>query len=173
MRLLLAAPLLFAFTLCGSCGYHVSGRGDVLPKSIGTIAVSSFGNATIRYKLTDRLPAAITREFIARTRYRVVADPKEADAVLTGTILNFFTSPTVFDPATGRASVVQVSVYIRMELRDRVSGAVLYSQPGREFRQRYEISTDQGTYFEESDVALERVSRDVARTLVSAVLEAF
>jgi hypothetical protein len=42
-----------------------------------------------------------------------------------------------------------------------------------EFRQRYEIAIDQTQYFEESDIALERLSRDVARTLVSSVLEAF
>jgi hypothetical protein len=42
-----------------------------------------------------------------------------------------------------------------------------------EFRQRYEIAIDPNAYFEESDMALERLSRDVARTVVSAVLEAF
>ena len=42
-----------------------------------------------------------------------------------------------------------------------------------EFRERYEISVDQKAYFEESDPALERLSRNVARTLVSAILENF
>jgi hypothetical protein len=42
-----------------------------------------------------------------------------------------------------------------------------------EFRQRYEISVDQLAYFEESDVALARLSQDVARTLVSSILENF
>jgi hypothetical protein len=42
-----------------------------------------------------------------------------------------------------------------------------------DFRQRYEIAVDQTAYFEESDVALDRLSRDVARALVSSVLEAF
>jgi hypothetical protein len=42
-----------------------------------------------------------------------------------------------------------------------------------EVRQRYEIAIDQDAYFEESDIALERLSRDVARAVVSGVLEAF
>ena len=42
-----------------------------------------------------------------------------------------------------------------------------------EVRQRYEISVDQLQYFEESDIALDRVSREVARSVVSAILEAF
>ena len=42
-----------------------------------------------------------------------------------------------------------------------------------EFRERYEVSVDPSAYLEESDAALTRLSRDVARTVVSAVLERF
>lgn len=155
------------------CGYSVAGRSDLLPDTIQTIAVPAFGNLTTRYKLSDRLPAAITREFITRTRYQVVSEPDDADAVLQGAVTNYISFPTIFDQATGRASGVQMSVYLQISLVDRSSGAVLYTQPNMEFRQRYEISTDQIAYFEESDVALTRLSQDVARTLVSSILEYF
>ena len=39
------------------------------------------------------LPSAIGREFIARTRYRVVANPNEADAILTGAVTNVMSAP--------------------------------------------------------------------------------
>ena len=81
--------------------------------------------------------------------------------------------PNVSDPATGRATSVQVSVFLQLSLLDRKSGKVLFNRPSMEFRTRYEISVDQSAYFEESDVALDRLSREVARTVVSAVLEAF
>jgi hypothetical protein len=42
-----------------------------------------------------------------------------------------------------------------------------------EFRERYEISVDQRAYFDESDAALDRLTEDVARTMVSAILEKF
>jgi len=58
-------------------------------------------------------------------------------------------------------------------LTDRSDGKVLFSRPNLEVRERYEISVDAKTYFEESDVAMERLSRDVARSVVSAVLENF
>jgi len=81
-----------------ACGYHVSGRADLLPMNIKTIAVPAFSNITTRYQLARPLPEDITREFISRTRYRVVADPAQADAVLTGGLLNFVAFPTTFDP---------------------------------------------------------------------------
>jgi hypothetical protein len=159
--------------LCAGCGYSVAGRADTLPKNIKTIAVPAFQNATARYRLTERLPAAITHELIARTRYNVVADPDGADAVLTGTVNKYFAYPTTLDPASGRASAVQVSVYLTVTLTDRATGKVLYTRKDFEARERYEISTDQRAYLEESDAAMDRLSRDVARMVVSAVLENF
>ena len=66
---LFAVCATMAALLAPGCGYHVSGHADTLPKTIKTIAIPAFSNATIRYRLTERLPAAITREFIGRTRY--------------------------------------------------------------------------------------------------------
>ena len=160
----------FAFACCG---YHVAGTTDVLPKNVKTIAIPAFGNVTTRYKISELLAAAITREFISRTRYQIVADPNAADAVLTGTVVNFFAYPTTFDPKTGRAAGVQAIVMMQVTLRDRVSSAVLFDRPHMEFRQNYEISIDPKAYFDESEVAMDRLSHDVARSVVSAVLENF
>jgi hypothetical protein len=171
-----ARPLL-ALALClmplASCGYHVSGKADLLPKRIRTIAIPAFGNATTRYKLSERLTSALTREFISRTRYRIVADPNQAEAILTGAVINFFSYPTIFDPASGRASSVQAVVILQVTLTDRSNSAVLFTRPNFEVRERYEISVDPRAYFEESDAAMDRLSHDVARSLVSAVLENF
>lgn len=93
--------------------------------------------------------------------------------MLTGAVVNYMSFPNVSDPRSGRATGVQVSVYLQVTLTERASGKVLYTRPNLEFRQRYEIAVDQAAYFEESDIALDRLSRDVARTLVSSVLEAF
>jgi outer membrane lipopolysaccharide assembly protein LptE/RlpB len=164
--------LLSALGLTG-CGYHVGGKADLLPKTVRTIAIPTFGNVTTRYKISDRLSSAISREFLTRTRYQVVADPNDADATLRGTVLNYIAFPTVVDKVTGRAAGVQVSVVLQVTLTDRASGKVLFTRANMEVRERYEISIDQTQYFEESETALERLSRDVARTIVSAVLSGF
>jgi hypothetical protein len=156
-----------------SCGYHVAGHADLMPKTIKTIAIPAFGNVTTRYKLARRLPADITREFLSRTRYAIVTDPNQADAVLTGAVLNFAAYPTVSDPVSGRATGAQAVVTLQLTLTNRATGAVLFSRPSVEFRERYEISIDPKAYFDESGTAMDRLSRDVARNVVSAVLENF
>lgn len=169
VRAVLAAclPLLLS-----ACGYHVAGRGDMLPASIKTIAVPAFGNVTTRYRLAEQLPAEIARELISRTWYRVVSDPDQADAVLTGAVINYSAYPVVLDPATSRATGLQAIVQLQVTLTDR-SGAVIFTRPNMEVKERYEISIDPKVYFDESEAAMLRLSRDVARSVVSAVLENF
>jgi hypothetical protein len=170
MKMLCTAALLL---LAGSCGYHTAGHADLIPKTIHTIAIPAFTNATTRYKLTDQLPEAIAREFISRTRYRIVPDPLMADAVLEGTVLGYTSFPTVFDPVTSRASAVELHVTMRLNLKERATGKSLYSRPNYEVRERYQISVDPTAFFEESDSALARASQQTSRQVVSSILENF
>ena len=167
-----APAAVLALALAG-CGYHLAGRGDILPKTARTIAVQPFGNATVRYKLARLLPADISRELISRTRYRVVEDPSQADLVLTGTLGNFSAYPIIYDTATARATTVQAIINVQVRLTERATGKVIWERPNAEFRERYEISIDPAAYFDESGTAMERVSKDVARGVVSTILNAF
>jgi outer membrane lipopolysaccharide assembly protein LptE/RlpB len=153
------------------CGYHVSGHGDMLPKTIQTIAIPAFSNRTPRYKLARTLPTDIGRELLARTKYKIIADPNQADAVLAGTVHNFVAYPTI--SANGRSTVVEAVVTLNLTLTNRATGEVLYTRAGAEFRERYEISTNPSAYFDESGTAMERLSKSVARSVVSAILEKF
>ena len=155
------------------CGYHLAGRGDILPKTAQTVAVLPFGNATVRYKLARLLPADVSRELISRTKYKLVEDSNQADLVMTGSLTNFAAYPITYDSVTGRATAAQAIVMVQIKLVNRADGKVVFEKPGLEFRERYEISVDPAAYFDESGTAMERVSKDVARGVVSAILNAF
>ena len=77
-----------AVALAG-CGYHVGGQTNLLPKELHTIAMPQFGNVTVQPKLAGYMSEAVAREFISRTKYAMVADPKQADATLTASIVNY------------------------------------------------------------------------------------
>ncbi len=156
-----------------SCGYRFAGTADALPKTVHTVSIPAFTNLTTRYKLTDQLPEIIAREFITRTRYRVVSDPNTADAVLRGAVSNYTFYPTIFDPATGRAAFAELHVTLSVTLTERATGKVLFSRPNFDVRETYQISPNESQYFEESDPALKRAGQQVARSIVSAVLENF
>jgi len=151
----------------------VGGQASRLPPHVTVLAVPAFSNQTSWMRLEQRLTAAVMQEFIHRTRYQMVGTEEGADAVLRGTVLTATTAPVLFDPTTGRASAVQVTVTVAVELRDLRDQQVLYANPNYVFQEQYEITGDLDSFFEERQPALARLARDFAATLVSTVLENF
>jgi outer membrane lipopolysaccharide assembly protein LptE/RlpB len=167
-----AAALLLAGFAAG-CGYHVAGRAAGLPAGWKTIAVPAFVNRTHRYRIEQRLTQAVIRELLARTSYRIVQDEGSADAVLRGEVTGIEANAVLFDTQTGRATTMLVTLHVKAELIDRETSRVIYQNPDFVFRDEYEISSDPKSFFEEEDPALDRMARDFAASLVSAVLEKF
>jgi hypothetical protein len=168
------AWLLVASAGLSGCGYHVAGQANLVPKTVHTIAIPPFENATVRYKLTDLLPEDIGREFISRTKYEVISDPTQADAVLRGTVINYLAYPTLIDQTTGRTSGLQIIVRLAVTLTERSTGKVIFTRPYFESHERYELAvTNNLQYFDESGSAVERLSKDVARDVVTSILDNF
>ena len=171
---MLPARLLIAgLLLTGACGYHRAGRGARIPSHVKTIAVPVFESQSTRFRIEQRLAAALTREFLERTRFAVTAYREQADAVLEGTVLNAISRPVAFDPNTGRATTLQLIVTARIDFRDRETGDSIFSNPRYIFREQYQIDPNVAALFEEDEAALERIARDMAQTLVSEILENF
>lgn len=168
-RMMAVIPALLA----AGCGYHIAGKANLLPANIHTIAVAPWGNISVRYRLSNYLAASVSRELIARTRYRLVTDTSKADVVLYGSIANMQQGGSpLYDAATQRTTAGNVVVYLQFKLVDR-SGKVLIDKPGLVYQQPYEISIDPRQYFDESDAAFQRLSTGVAKSIVSAMLEQF
>lgn len=168
---------LCSLCLCGvftsGCGYHVAGQGTQLPTTMKVIAVPAFRNETPRFKAEQVLTQAVVHELLSRTKYRIQPKVQGSDAVLSGTVIQFWTTPVVVEPSVGRTIAVNVSLRVRVKLTDNRTGKVLYDNPGVTFTDTYEISGDAATYFEESGPAVQRLSRSFAASLVSSILEAF
>jgi len=156
-----------------ACGYKLAGKADNLPRQLKVIAIPAFENKTPWMRLEQKLTSAVMEEFIARSRYRIVGQPEEADAVLRGVVESVFSAPVIFDPDTGRATHVLITVRVGVTLRDRRTQKVLFAEPEFVFREQYEITGDLDSFFEERAPALDRLARDFAATLVSAILENF
>jgi outer membrane lipopolysaccharide assembly protein LptE/RlpB len=167
------ATYLLLTLACGGCGYHVAGRAANLPSQWKTIAIPAFKNDTTRYRIEQRFTEALIREFLTRTRYRIVQDPSSADAVLTGEVLSIETSPVLFEATTGEVTTMLVTVHTKVQLVDNNTQKSVYSNNDMVFRDQYQISSNVSTFFEEQDPALDRMSRDFASHLVADVLENF
>jgi outer membrane lipopolysaccharide assembly protein LptE/RlpB len=178
------------------CGYHVAGHSDMLPKAIHVIAVPTMENKTSTFKIEQQLTAATVHEFLAKTTYKIVSDPDGGDAVLTGKVLGMEVVPLLFQSTpnqpTGsqtqaQATAMMVTMRCEVTLRERDNDKVLYHTDNFVFRNEYQLGSAQTTsssgggpsftkaqvesFFQEGQPALERMSKDFASRLVSAVTE--
>lgn len=168
---MLAAALLI---LSGStsCGYTLVGQGDFLPDYIRVVAIPTFANSTPRFELEVRITDAVTREFVSRGRYRVVGDASGADAVLQGEILAFDVRPIGLNREEA-ANTWQVTVRARVTFTDLVANKVLFSNSAFLYQDQFEFpDTAQGAVDIEVG-AIDEISEEFARAVVSSILEGF
>ena len=163
----------FCLLLFPACGYHVAGTASRLPPDVKIIAVPAFKNLSSTFRIEQQVTSAVTREFLERTKFRILPNPGDADAVLRGTIKDVRAHAITFDVNTGRATSLQVQVTAEVKLEDVHSHKLLFSNSNYVYREEYQVSESSSALFEEDKPALDRLSRDLARTLVTDILENF
>ena len=177
-RLLTFAFCLLPFALTASaCGYALAGRGSFLPDYIRTIGVPTFTNRTTVFNLETMLTQKVRSEFIGRGKYQTLPESIGVDALLTGEVTSVQIVPSSFNSAqlATRYSIIMTA---RIELKDMKANKVLWENAGVTFREEYDATggksvVDPAAFFQQDSTALERMSTAVARTIVSAILEAF
>jgi Lipopolysaccharide-assembly len=161
--------VLYVALSCG-CGYHVAGKASAIPQNIDSIAIPIFVSRVPKYRLEQRLTAAVVDEFIARTHYRVT-DASSAKSLLSGEVTEFRADPVLF--AGGAGSTFLVTVRMRISLKDLSTNKLLFENNNFYFREEFQISPDFREFFPEEGPALDRLAKEFSRTLVSTILESF
>jgi hypothetical protein len=173
--LLLVALAALATT---SCGYSLAGRGAFLPESVKTIGIPLFVNRTPFFQIEQVLTQKVRSEFIGRGKYKVLPQATDVDAVVQGEITSMSILPTSFDQQQ-QASQYVITLVARMELRDLKANRVIWQNPSLVFRDEYQLTSgnssisDPTAFLGQEGNAVERLGNDFARTVVSAILEAF
>lgn len=176
VRLLVLGTALALMAPLSGCGYSLAGRGSFLPEYIRTIGIPMFGNLSSLPDVDRILTERVRNEFINRGRYRVVTERTGVDAVLVGDVTSVTFTPAAFTQQQ-QASRYALVLTARIEFTDLKENKVLWQNPAIQFREEFEVSSntaaDVSTFFGQNADALQRVSTEFARTIVSAILEAF
>jgi hypothetical protein len=177
-RCVTVVVVLVAALAASGCGYALAGRGSFLPMDIQVVGVPPLVNNSTFFQVEQILTEKIRTEFIGRGRYRVIPVPEGADAVVTGTVTSISVQPIGFTDQQ-LASRYQFSVTMNVEFTDARTNQVLWSNRSLTFREEYELSTrsnvalEGGTFLSQERSSFDRIADDVARTVVTAILEAF
>jgi len=176
-RALWSVVLALAVLTQSGCGYSLAGRGSFLPAYIKRIGIPLFTNSTTVFDLDRRVTDKVRSEFIGRGKWTVVPDQTGVDGLLSGTITGVTLTPVAFNnqqQATRYALAMTGSV----EFKDMQTNKTLWSNSAMSYREEFDVPASQNTldtqtYFGQDANALDRLSNEFARALVSALLEAF
>ena len=165
IRVCAIAALLLA---CG-CGYRVQSSVRGLPEGIGSLGIPTFKNLSSQFKLEQRVTGAVLKEFTTRTRVPVNSAGSGVDAVLLGEIRSLSSSPVTFGTGTfGSAFLITVQLSAKLvRVKDK---KVIWENANFLYRERYVLNSKLTDFFSEENPALDRMARDFAASLVSAVL---
>ena len=177
VRALYGLAVLLGLATMPGCGYALAGRGSFLPSYIRVIGVPTFANRTTIFNLETLLTEKVRAEFIGRGKYQILPSPDGVDALLTGEVTGVSIQPSSFSN-NQIASRYTLTMSARIELKDMRENKILWENPSVFFRQDYEATsgtsaTDPTAFFQNDLNALDRMSSEFARTIVSAILEAF
>jgi hypothetical protein len=171
------APLAGLALVAGGCGYSLAGRGSFLPGYVQTIGVPMFGNRTPYSPLEQVFTEKVRIEFQGR-RYQVVPSDTGVDAVVRGDITNVSAAPVGFNQSQ-QASRYRFTVMVAVSLADVREKKTLWENPALTFSDEYELANSgslglgAATFIDQERAAVDRLSSDFARSVVSAILEAF
>lgn len=168
---LLLYLLLFFSGILTSCGYRVA-QENRLDLGFSSVAVVPLTNLTTTFQVEQRLTRALTRKIVEKTSWKLRSDPNLADAVLEGAISEIRVSPVTFGQGSFGNNFL-VTMIVRIQLRERESGDILFSNERYIFREQYSINVDFEKFFTEENTALDRIAMEFASSVITSVLEDF
>ncbi len=175
--LLRLMPLTGSVLALGACGYSLAGRGSFLPDYVQAIGVPMFGNRTPYSPLEQVFTEKVRIEFQGR-RYQVFPTDTGVDAVVRGDITNVSAAPVGFNQSQ-QASRYRFTVMVAVSLADVREKKTLWENQALTFTDEYELANSgslglgAATFIDQERAAVDRLSSDFARSVVSAILEAF
>ena len=164
--------------MSSGCGYSLAGRGSFLPDYIRVVGIPPLVNNSTFFQVEQILTEKIRTEFIGRGRYRVVPGAEGADAVVTGAVTAINVQPVGFTEQQ-LASRYVFTLTMRVEFTDVRTSKVLWTNQSLAFREEYELTTrsntalEGATFLSQERNSFDRIADDVARTVVTAIVEAF
>jgi outer membrane lipopolysaccharide assembly protein LptE/RlpB len=118
------------------CGYRLAGDSDFLPKDVRTIYVEPFINRSRDIGIEKELTSALRSEFYRRGPLRLVDQPDQADAILTGVIRHF---DSQIASVNRKDEVLQYEATLTLDatLRRREPSEVLWRTQGTRLTEIY------------------------------------
>ena len=129
------------------------------------------------FDIDRRVTEKVRSELIGRGKWVVKPDATDVDGLIGRHRRSIYLAPVAFN-AQQQATRYALTLAAQVEFKDVKANKVLWSNPSMQYREEFDVTTvspglDATAFFGQDINALERMAREFARALVSAILEAF
>lgn len=163
--------LLTVLTFYG-CGYSLKGQGTFLPEHIKALYIPELQNKTTKFEIEKNISEVLIEEFLSRGNFTLVDSEKDADATLTGAIVEYRTSPKSIDE-NGLATSYSIAISVSVEFKDMKTNKVLFQDNRYTVTEDYQMTEVGSDFLEQEQYAIEAAAKTLSEALVAAILEGF
>lgn len=168
MSRLVPALALSAAVLLSGCGYSLRGN---LPEHLQTVAVPVLQNRTMVPAVENFLTTALLNAFTTNGRLRVTTVDR-ADAILEGDITTYSLQAIAYD-SLANVRQYRLTVTLNLRFRDVRRNEMLFQRNGYSDRADFVVPGTVPETIVASEAALQQVSTEIARSVVSFVIDRF
>lgn len=157
------------------CGYALVGRGGGFDPSIKRLGVPLFRDVTGQSNLDQKITQKVIEELLRRGKVDIVQNIDGVDAIVDGEIVGYQVVPVGFSGGTGATTASRYAITLTAKVRYYKPGEPLpiWQNDAFSFRDEYDMGSDPSSFFDREGQGVERLAQAFARSLVSAMLEAF
>jgi outer membrane lipopolysaccharide assembly protein LptE/RlpB len=167
-------PVLLAglFSVVLGCGYAFAPQGEHIDTRIKRIYVEPFANKTAQAEIENFMRTAFIDQILQNSRFKTVADIEQADAVISGKVLNLNTTALSYRKSI-LAAEERMTVILEVSFREKESGKTLWSSRSVSMTVDYELQDDINLLPATRKRALAKLSRDTAEKAFSMMMTNF
>ena len=162
--------LLFMLLLSG-CGYHLPGGGSGLPDDIQKVVIVQFSNRTAQPFVETGLTNEVRDQFNRRRTLDVVANEKDADAVLSGAVSAYSSSALSYDEDDD-ITHYRVDITVEAQLKRVADGEIIW-QGNVSWHEDFRSSPDRARQEYNERIVQVKINRRLAQEVYNRITDNF
>ncbi|PKN18635.1 MAG: hypothetical protein CVU71_14245 [Deltaproteobacteria bacterium HGW-Deltaproteobacteria-6] len=107
------------------CGYGFAPQGEHIDQRLKNVYVAPFGNKTAEAEVENFMRTAFINQIIQSKRFKAVSSIDQADAIISGKVLNLSTAALSYQ-SNILAAEERMTVTLEIDLREKDSGKIIW-----------------------------------------------
>jgi len=153
------------------CGYAIEGKVSSLPPDIQLLAIPFVKNASSKIRLASLLTDELNRQFTT-SKYLKLVNEDRAEAVLDVSIRSVRVEGATL-VTIARTSSRRITVTVDASLKRKDSSTIIWQSSNLVSRETYVVATDQVITEMNEELAIKKMTRNLAEKIHNRLFEGF